>query len=240
MILDKTNPAIRIKNLLSAANKITSDIKYHEVWCQVFELGKDDIEGLTKCFGMYWTECKALRNALKDQGKDVDDDIYYIIHTQIDEVVDYSALYQPWRSHKQKLIPPEMIAALSMCGTFLEDDNKHLNQKEYDEIVKTIQKLQKQIDEGSLSDTLKVYLMGLIEKFHHSVISYTINGSIVYKDFLKEFVGDMYVNMGTINGASPEIRKSLMELLKKMSEINGYHDLALKVASVFGLPNLKS
>jgi len=211
----KINSAYRIynifKNNLDTQNEGQQNV---EVWSKVFDINEPD--HLQKSFRVL-EKLTLLKKEMENSNNlmsniDISKETYTKVFEALKNVLNPQLLYHPWNTVKQHM-KPDIMNLLKICSELLPDEEELISEEEIEGIKNEIETLEKHIEGGKYSDSLKSFVKEQLVLLNTAISNYKIQGAKAFNQSYYEAHTILFKNVEVFKDKDSKI------LLKKIGSI---------------------
>lgn len=236
---EKTNPMIRLNEILSKAQKVPSmedrsNVSFRKAWCRVFEIEEcnsekgmlDVLHNLLQLRQLFTDIINKLRSI-----EGIDEEMYLLPIVHVSGITsNLNLLDHPWATFSIYLSVENMTSLRYIQHTFSlhpEFDETKIPDDEITNILKDLNNLYELIFKSSLPSELKADLLDLIQELKQGIHDYRIRGVVTLKESLAKSVGVLVTNSEAItNNKDTEELEALARILTRIEKA---YSFAVKV-----------
>lgn len=218
-MIDKSNPAGRLHELLSQAAKNAEQTKTRDVWASVLDCDAEDDAEITKrvieVYGLT-REVERLVRLIPD----LNHDLYLASFNRIEKALFPLHLQNAWNQSKQALTP-DVLTRLQFCA---EELGKHYTEESVDaealeEIARLVSVTFEAVEFSEIDPALRLALLETLEGIRHALATYRIRGAKGVMEALQSLLGSLVVNNeGLVNlkGQNDDVLERLGKLIDSL------------------------
>jgi len=234
-MIDVSNPAGRLYQILSKAKNQRDNKKVREVWASVIGIEDNDID-ITKGVVELYTLSQEVQRLIK-LNEGLNHQLYLSSFSKIDKSFFPLNLESNWNSAKQHL-SDEALTRLQFCAEELSKfyTEESLSKKDLEDIIQKTEELFNSLYKSSLPDTLRMSLLEEVERIRNAINMYKIKGAKGLKEALQATIGSVVANHDELKNNSDkniEVLKRLGELIDKLDT---FTSRALKLKKMLTKP----
>ena len=229
---EKTNPALRVYNILNQVSEMDDSKSLKDAWCDVLELSTGDVENLAYVPSL-------LINLLKETETRLEN---------IKHIQNINFYYQPIRTIRNSIFNThfsnqvkqlkEMIRtsmpSLAICSDLLNSNNSNeliVSKDDLRQLNDEAESLLQETLSAEIDNDVKFFLVDIINRFKQSIILYELKGANAFKDTFESSFGCMVLNAPTINSFDESSNEKIYasKVFKYMEQINNIAGFATNI-----------
>lgn len=235
-MIDKSNPAGRLHEILAQAAKNADQVKTREVWASVLDCEvEDDAEITRRVVEVYGLTQEVER--LVRLIPDLNHDLYLASFDRLEKAFFPLHLQNPWGQSKNALAP-DVLTRLQFCA---EELGKHyteeaVDSEALDEIAELVATTFEAVEFSEIDPALRLALLETLEGIRHALATYRIHGAKGVKEALQSLLGSVVVNNEGLVGLKGQNDDVLARLGKLIDSLDSFTSRAMKLTRILAGP----
>ncbi len=232
----KINSAYRLHLLLQTAMAQPQQALQLQVWAKTFEVqhltGRQQKEAVARGIILMFEQLDRVVDQLRALGHP--ENTYGPLVTLMEQNVLIEMINHPWQDFPTRLV--NAIYPLFIISTFLTDDEKLVDPKEFQAIRTELDKLEASLAEKEISPDVRFFVKRQIDKIRHAMWEYKFRGAQTFQDAVLQTFSD-YMNNDFIatHKDDPSVQKmkhiwqNVMKAMETTVKIQGALTAAQKI-----------
>ena len=192
---EQANAAHRLESILRNAVRLPEATSTVEVWTQVFSITGPDAQTtavkVVHMIGLLRQQTNEIR--LKMHDTPIKPQRYEPSLNHVLEALDIQTLSSSWQQRKRYLTP-EVLSSVSWCADTLPNEEELIEQGSLGELKEELQRFRATVNEGSLPDYAKSFVLRQIEIIEQAVHEYPVIGAKAFRRASVECFFDLSEN----------------------------------------------
>lgn len=235
-MIDKSNPAGRLYELLTKTKSLRDSTHVREVWSSALGCDKgDDAEIYKRVVEVYnlYNEVETLILSTSTPNRD----LLLFSHKKIEKVFFPLNLDTSWAANK-KHIDDEVTTRLQFCADALAKDysEEQLDKEDLAKLKLLVNELTTLIEKSSLNIELRIFLLEEMSKMNFAISMYKIKGAKGIKEALHATLGGVMANADELAKQKPDNEDVLKRLGELLDRVDSCVATGLKVHKVISKP----
>lgn len=239
-MIDESNPAGRLFNLLTAARNKPDGSKIRDMWAKVLDCDpRNDAEISLRVLELYKIsqEVQTLIKLIPE----LNHDLYLASFNKIDKAIFPLNLEQPWRDKKREL-SADLMTRLQFCaeelGKYYSEET--LAEEDLQEISQMVSELYELIVDSSIDPSLRLALLEELSRIRFAISTYRIKGARGVKEALQSLLGSVIAHRETLRALSKDEMTIPQKLGCLVNKLDTFTSKALKIGRILSGPVAKA